>query len=59
MKLYEGVTSNNALTRVVEGVASYFFASKKRPAIRFSCNSSNCAIFAKELNVHGYINLIN
>lgn len=58
MKLYEGVTSNNVLTRVVEGVASYFFASKKRPAVRFSRNSSNCAIFAKELNVQEYITMI-
>ena len=51
MKLYEGVSSNQCLSRVIEGVASYFFASKRRPAIRYSQNSSNCTIFAKEINV--------
>lgn len=51
IKFYEGVSSNPCLNRVVEGVSSYFFASKRRPTIRFSQNSNNCAIFAKEINV--------
>ena len=51
MRLYESVTANSCLSRVVEGVASYFFATKKRPAIRYSQNSNNCTIFAKEINV--------
>ena len=55
MKFYEGVSSNSCLSRVVEGVASYFFASKRRPTIRFSQSSTNCAIFAKEINVRSQI----
>jgi vacuolar protein sorting-associated protein 45 len=51
LKLYEGVSSNQCFSRVIEGVASYFFASKRRPVIRYSQNSNDCTIFAKEINV--------
>lgn len=58
LKLFEGACSNISLSRIIDGVSSYFFASRSRPTIRYSQNSNDCTVFAREINVKPFLAIL-